>query len=346
MDTAAGFTVDRRRWLQVKRSSLNWLQLVGADLSKSPRVVVVGSLVFDFVASAAELPKPGETLLGNHFGMYPGGKGANQAVQAARLGAEVFLVGRVGTDALGDQLLENLRKDDVNAEFITRDSKVGTAACCIHVDQQGRNSIVIVPQANAALTAEHIEAARSVIESANIVLAQLEVPVAAVQRAFELARGSRVPTILNPAPAQPLPAGLIENCDYLTPNEPETESLTGINQSETREGWERRAAGELREQHPVNVIITLAERGCYALTSERELMVPSFNVKTVDTTAAGDAFNGALAVGLAEQREFAEALRFANAAGALATTARGAQPSLSGRKDVENLMTSESASRF
>ena len=307
-------------------------------MPKKPRVVVVGSLVMDFVASAAELPKPGETLLGTHFGMYPGGKGANQAVQAARLGAEVYLIGRVGQDALGDQLLASLSHDGVNAEFLTRDPEVGTAACCIHVDRFGRNSIVIVPQANANLTVELVDAAESIITSADIVLAQLEVPLPAVQRAFQLARAANIQTILNPAPAQPLPPGLLRSCSYLTPNEPEIESLSGEVQPGSAPGWEGRAAQKLLDQGATNVLITLAERGCYSRTRQREHFEPSFAVRTIDTTAAGDAFNGALAVALAEKMELTRACRFANAAGALATTARGAQPSLPLRREVEKLM--------
>ncbi|HEV8061283.1 MAG TPA: ribokinase [Gemmataceae bacterium] len=311
-------------------------------MGKTPRVVVVGSLVMDFVASASVLPKPGETVLGAHFGMYPGGKGANQAVQAARLGAEVYLIGRVGLDPLGDQLLDNLQKDGVNTEFITRDPEAGTAACCIHVDQQGRNAIVIVPQANALLTTGHIDAAKSVLESAQVVLAQLEVPLLTVQHAFELARAAGITTILNPAPAQPLPAGIFRNSTFLTPNEPEMEALSGLVQG-SGSGWEGRSAEKLREQGATHVVITLAERGCYARSSQGELLVPSFAVKTIDTTAAGDAFNGALAVALTEKMEFAKALRFANAAGALATTSRGAQPSLPLRGDVEKLMEASPA---
>ncbi len=311
-------------------------------MGKTPRVVVVGSLVMDFVASAAVLPKPGETVLGAHFGMYPGGKGANQAVQAARLGAEVFLIGRVGVDSLGDQLLEHLQRDGVNIDFITRDPEAGTAACCIHVDQQGRNAIVIVPRANALLTTGHIAAAKSVLESADVVLAQLEVPLPTVQHAFELARAGGITTILNPAPAQLLPVGLIRNTTYLTPNESEAETLSGLAQT-SGPGWEGRSVDKLREQGAANVVITLAERGCYARSSQGELLVPSFAVKTIDTTAAGDAFNGALAVAVAEEMEFARALRFANAAGALATTSRGAQPSLPLREDVEKLMEASPA---
>jgi ribokinase len=307
-------------------------------MPKKPLVVVVGSLVMDFVASAAELPKPGETLLGNHFGMYPGGKGANQAVQAARLGAEVYLIGRLGQDALGDQLLASLIHDGVHTEFITRDPTVGTAACCIHVDRLGRNSIVVVAQANANLTVELIEVAKSIITSADIVLAQLEVPLPAVQRAFQLARAADIQTILNPAPAQPLPPELLRNCSYLTPNEPEIEALSGEVQQRSAPGWECRAAQKLLDQGATNVLITLAERGCYTRTKHQEHFEPSFEVNPLDTTAAGDAFNGALAVALAEKMELIKACRFANAAGALATTARGAQPSLPLRQEVEKLM--------
>ena len=307
-------------------------------MAKRPRIVVVGSLVMDFVATAAELPKPGETLLGTHFGMYPGGKGANQAVQAARLGAEVYLIGRVGRDALGDQLLANLSRDGVNAEFITRDPEAGTAACCIHVDQRGRNSIIVVPQANANLTVELVDAAKSIITSADIVLAQLEVPLHAVQCAFQLARAAGIRTILNPAPAQPLSPALLQCCVYLTPNEPEIEALSGESQQGSVSGWEGRAAQKLLDQGATTVLITLAERGCYTRTKQREHFEPSFVVPTIDTTAAGDAFNGALAVALAERLELTRACRFANAAGALATTARGAQPSLPRRLEMEKLM--------
>ena len=328
-------------------------------MPKPPRIVVVGSLVMDFVASARTLPRPGETLLGAHFGVYPGGKGANQAVQAARLGAEVYLVGRVGQDDLGDQLLAHLKSDGVRTDFVRRDARAGTAACCIHVDESGRNAIIIVPQANAALPPQDVEDAADVIAEADIVLAQLEVPIATVLYAFRFANSRGIRTILNPAPAQPLSKELLSVTTYLTPNEPEAEALSGVRQ-EAETGWEKQAAARLCELGVANVIITLAERGCFVQTGGQGLHVPSFAVETIDTTAAGDAFCGALAVALAEgmkleagiayandpvagsasdrtiQRELVSALRFANAAGALATTRRGAQPSLATRADVES----------
>jgi ribokinase len=307
-------------------------------MSRKPRIVVVGSLVMDFVASAPVLPKPGETVLGLEFGMFGGGKGANQAVQAARLDAEVFLIGRVGADDRGNQLLANLASDGVNTEFVGRDPKLGTAACCIHVDERGRNSIIIVPLANSALSPDHIASARSLIESADILLAQLEVPLPAVQHAFEIAAAADIPTILNPAPAQPLPTGLLARTTYLTPNELEAATLTAVDQAKSPNDWENQAASKLLRQGPRGIIITLAERGSLLWSQATKLTIPTFPVTSVDTTAAGDAFCGALGVALAEKQPLAVACRFANAAGALATTARGAQPSLPTRRAVEELL--------
>lgn len=306
-------------------------------MSQRPRVVVVGSLVMDFVASAPALPRPGETVLGNEFGIFPGGKGANQAVQAARLGAEVYLIGRVGQDGRGDRLLQALEMDGVHTDFIVRDQEAPTAACCIHVDQNGQNSIVIVPAANAALSPADVDAARKVLDSASIILAQLEVPVATVLHAFALAGQRGIRTILNPAPAQPLPADLLACTTVLTPNELEVETLAGRAGATRRAGWESELAGWLLEQGVQTAIITLAEKGCYARTRAGEIRQPAFAVKAVDTTAAGDAFSGALAVSLAEGAGLPQALRFASAAGALATTRAGAQPSMPYRAEVEEL---------
>jgi ribokinase len=310
-------------------------------MSRKPRIVVVGSLVMDFVAAAPALPRPGETVLGREFGMFGGGKGANQAVQAARLNAEVFLIGRVGVDERGDLLLANLARDGVNTEFVGRDARLGTAACCIHVDDQGRNSIVIVPLANSALLPEHIDGASSLIESADIVLAQLEVPLPAVERAFEIAGAARVRTILNPAPAQTLSTSLLARTDYLTPNEHEAAALTGKTPSSSSDRWEQQAATLLLKSGPGVVVITLAERGVLVQTQMETELIPAFKVQAVDTTAAGDAFCGALGVALSEQMPLPAACRFANAAGALATTVRGAQPSLPRREQVDGFIAGQ-----
>src|SRR5438132_3882872 len=174
-----------------------------------PRIVVLGSLVFDFVARAQRLPREGETLLGDMFGMFPGGKGANQAVQAARLGAEVFLIGRVGRDLLGGRLLGSLQDSGVSTEFVKQDPSVKTASCCIHVDAQGHNAIIVVPEANLACGMDDVDAAASLIESADLLLTQLEIPLPTVAHAVALAARQEVRTILNPAPAHRLPQPLL-----------------------------------------------------------------------------------------------------------------------------------------
>jgi ribokinase len=313
-------------------------------MNRKPRIVVVGSLVFDFVARAERLPRKGETLLGSQFGMYPGGKGANQAVQASRLGAEVHLVGRIGTDFLGDRLLDSLRDNQIRSEYIIRDSQVNTAACCIHVDDQGDNAIVIVPQANQACSPADVDAAADVIRNADVLLCQLEVALPAVFHAVSLAADFQVPVILNPAPVLPLPREILALVTYLTPNETEAENLASNRVPATgdRLAWAPQIARQLLEQGPRHVVVTLAELGCLWASSGQQVHVPAFPIKAVDATAAGDAFNGALAVAVAEGRQWPDALKWANAAGALAATRAGAQPSLPTRAEVEALLAKNS----
>ncbi len=309
-----------------------------------PRIVVVGSLVFDFVALAERLPRKGETLLGTRFGMFPGGKGANQAVQAGRLGAEVYLIGRIGTDFLGERLLASLHESGVRTEFITRDAAVNTAACCIHVDRQGHNAIIIVPEANAACSPADVDAAQELIHSADVLLCQLEIPIPTVTHAVQGAAAHGIPVILNPAPALPVPEGLLAQVTILTPNETEAELLSGLPAPEASSAepwtpvWAAQVARKLRESGCGTVIVTLGERGAYLAMPEREGLFPAYRVAAVDVTAAGDAFNGALAVALAEGQPMEAALVFANAAGALATTRAGAQPALAWRAEVETFL--------
>ncbi len=313
-------------------------------MKKPPRIVVIGSLVFDFVARAPRLPRTGETLLGDMFGMFPGGKGANQAVQAARLGAEVYMVGRVGDDLLGERLLSSLHESGVHTEFVKRDPSAQTAACCIHVDSQGNNAIIIVPEANMACSPEDVDAVEEVIQSANAVICQLEIPLPTVAHAVNLAAKHGVLVILNPAPAQQIHESLLSKVTVLTPNEIEAEFLSGIAPSMkppaglAHDSWESRVARKLLAAGPQSVIVTLGERGAYLASEQIERLVPTFRVPVVDATAAGDAFNGALAVALAEGQAIEDAVTFANAAGALATTRVGAQPSLASRAEVETLL--------
>jgi ribokinase len=305
-------------------------------MKRRARIVVAGSLVFDFVARAPRLPRKGETVLGEQFGMYPGGKGANQAVQAARLGAEVFLIGCVGRDFLGDRLLASLQESRVNSDFVRRDAALQTAACCIHVDHEGQNTIVIVPEANQACSPEDVSAAAEVIRTADVLVCQLEIPLATVTHAAELAARDQIRFLLNPAPAQPLPDSLLAVTTVVTPNEIEAEILTGLPPS--LPAWESRAAQELCRRGAATAILTLGERGAYLATTSAGRLIAGYRVPVIDATAAGDAFSGALAVALAEGKELSEGVAFANAAGALATTRPGAQPSLATRAEVEELL--------
>jgi ribokinase len=310
---------------------------------RKPRVAVVGSLVFDCVAQADRLPRKGETVLGRSFGMFSGGKGANQAVAAARLGAEVFMIGRVGDDALAEHVLASLRSSGVDTRFIKKDASVCTGACCIHVDAAGDNAIIIVPEGNMACTPEDVDAAGEVLASADVLVCQLEIALPAVVRAVDLAAKVGVRIVLNPAPAGPVPEGLFAKATFLTPNETEGEFFSGVplpaGTAAQQEGdWEARASARLLGMGPQAVVITLGHRGAYLAMREKRRLISSFPVTAVDATAAGDAFNGALAVALAEGVELEPAIVFANAAGALAATRAGAQPSLPTRSEVDEFL--------
>jgi ribokinase len=237
--------------------------------------------------------------------------------------------------------LASLAESGVNSEFVQRDSSLKTASCCIHVDQQGNNAIIIVPQANMACSAEDVAAAAKVVRSADIVLCQLEIPLPTVAYALALAQENRVPAILNPAPAQHVPASLLSHVTLLTPNETEAEILSGIaiptERGVAEDSWAKDVANNLLKFGPQTILITLGERGAYVARPSGHRLIPSYPVAVVDTTAAGDAFNGALAVALGEGKELEDAVAFANAAGALATTRAGAQPSLAARQDIEVL---------
>jgi len=315
-------------------------------MSKRPRIVLVGSMNFDCVARADRLPRKGETVLGTFFGTFPGGKGANQAVQVGRLGAEAYMVGRVGDDFMADTLLASLKAANVNTDFVSRDKSVTTGVACINVDRNGDNTIVIVPQANMACSTEDVDAAAKVIQSADILLCQFEIALPTVAYAMSMAAKHGVRTILNPAPParEPLPDGLLANVTVLTPNETEAEALSGIpgvaasaGESE-RAAWESRAARKLMSMGPQAVVMTLGERGAYLATGQDEERIPPCPIQATDVTAAGDAFNGALAVAMAEGRKMRDAIVFANAAGALAATRAGAQPSLGTRDEVEEFI--------
>jgi len=299
-------------------------------------VAVVGSLNMDLVARAARIPQPGETVIGGEFRNVPGGKGANQAVAAARLGAQVSMVGRVGRDAFAGPLLDSLAADGIDHTFVIQDPHAATGVALIVVDDAGENSIVVASGANMRLSPTDVDAAETAIAGADALLLQLESPLETVTRAAELARAHGVTVILNPAPARPLPVELLALVDVLIPNESETALLTGMPVGDQAEA--EAAAGALRTMGVGTVILTLGQRGALLAREGETVMCPAFDVTPVDTTAAGDAFVGGFAVALAEGRTLSEATRWGNGAGALATTKLGAQPSLPTRQELETLL--------
>jgi ribokinase len=298
------------------------------------QIAVVGSLNMDLIVRSPRIPRPGETILGGTFHTAPGGKGANQAVAAARLGGAVSMVWRVGSDAFGDQLLGGLAADGVDAAHVARDPAAATGIALITVDDVGQNSIVVASGANARLSPANVDGAAAVIAAARVLLLQLESPPETVLRAAELGRAHGVTVVLNPAPARPLPDALLKLVDVLVPNESETSLLTGLPAGDMAQA--EAAAAALRRLGVGAVILTLGERGALLAHEGGMEAVPPFPVTPLDTTAAGDAFVGALAVALAEGRPLVEAVRWGNAAGALATTRLGAQPSLPNRREVES----------
>ena len=300
---------------------------------QDPKVVVVGSFNMDLVVQAERRPQTGETLMGEEFGMFIGGKGSNQAIAAARLGANVTMIGRLGTDLFGDTLMAAHAAAGICTDYITRDTEVGTGVASILIDADGDNSIVLVPQANMRLSVEDIERASESIAAADVLLLQLEVPIAASQRAAEIAKSNGATVVLNPAPAQELPDDFLAQVDILTPNEVETESLSGVRVSTVTDA--ERAAKVLLDKGLSAVILTLGEQGALLLTPNLTQQAPSYLVEVVDTTAAGDAFCGALATALARGENFVDAVAFANAAGALAVTVLGAAPSMPTAAQVE-----------
>ena len=297
------------------------------------KVTVVGSFMYDLVATAPRRPKTGETLISDSFGMFLGGKGANQAIAASRAGAIVSMVGRLGNDLFGDQFLEKFSEEGINTDFVIQDTENGTGVGMPLIDASGDNSIVIIPQANMALSFENIDQAESSIADSDVLVLQCEVPMEANQRAAEIANKTDTLVILNPAPACEIPDALLSLVDIITPNESETEILTGMPTETDNQAIE--AAHLLLSKGIETVILTLGSRGSFLLTKKMEKLIPAFSVEVVDTTAAGDAFCGALAASLAHGINIEKSVKIANAAGALAVTKLGAEPSLPSREEIQ-----------
>lgn len=293
-------------------------------------ILVVGSLNADLVVRAPRFPAPGETISGEDLVMIPGGKGANQAVAAARQGAQVAMLGRVGSDSFGPTLIHNLQKNQVNTAYVHTDPSA-TGAAIIVVDAGGQNSIVLSPGANAKVTPQDVEAFP--FQDVKILLLQFEIPLEPVLRAASLARRSGRLVVLNPAPARHFPEALLADVDILVPNESELQLLTDMPVRDPASA--EIAARELLAKGVQTVIVTLGGNGALLVTRDKSIHVPAFEVDVVDTTAAGDAFIGGLAAMLLKDWPLEDAVRYGNASGALAVSKFGAQPSLPTQDEVE-----------
>jgi ribokinase len=297
-------------------------------------ILVIGSSNTDMVIKTERFPIPGETIIGGEFFMFPGGKGANQAVAASRLGGRVTLLCKIGMDVFGSQAVDGFLKENINVDHVITDQQHASGVALIMVNQQGENKIVVASGANAALLEKDIEKVLpAILDKADIVLLQLEIPVSTtefiVQKAFE--HGKRV--ILNPAPAQLLSSELFSHLFLITPNETEAALLSGIEVRDEKTAW--KAAAILLERGVQNVIITLGASGALFKNADEQFLLKPPRVTAVDSTAAGDVFNGALAVAIAEGRNWKTAIEFANCAAAISVTRMGAQSSTPFRSEIE-----------
>jgi ribokinase len=301
-------------------------------LSK-PRITVMGSYNTDLVTFTPRMPQPGETILGNGFKSGPGGKGSNQAVASARVGAAVTFVGRVGRDMFGTNALDMWQAEGIDTAHVTVcDDATGVAT--IIVDGAGENMIVVASGANFAVSAADAQQAKAAIAGSKVFLTQLETPLDSVRRGLAIARQHGVTTILNPAPGQPLDADLLALVDIITPNQTEAEIITGVPADDAES-----ACAALRERGIKTIVMTLGSEGVLLYDDNGPQRIPAFKVEqVVDTTGAGDAFNGALAVALAEGQPLADAIRFAAATGAISVTRPGATDSMPTRAEVEALL--------
>lgn len=296
------------------------------------RIVVIGSCNTDMVITTDQLPKPGETVLGRNFRMFSGGKGANQAVAAARLGGNVSFIAKIGNDLFGKQSIEKFKEEGIDMQHIFLDSELPTGVALITVDQKGENCIAVASGANAALHPDNIEKVKDIIENAGMLLLQLEIPMETVEYAATLAHKKGVKVILNPAPAASLPDKLLKCLYAIIPNKNEAEKLSGIPISDSASA--KRAADVIAEKDIDKVIITLGEKGAFIKDRYDYYEIPANKVKAVDTTAAGDTFCGAFCVGLSEGLSIEEAAKMANKASGIAVSRQGALSSIPHRQEI------------
>lgn len=291
---------------------------------KKPRITVLGSINMDLVTITEKMPQQGETITGQAFSTFPGGKGANQAVAAARLGAEVYMLGKLGNDLFGKKLKEILTKENVNTDFVdvASNKETGTASIIISDDD---NRIIVVPGANKEVTPEWVSSYEEQIRKSDTLLLQLEIPLESVRKAAQIAKKHKVPVILNPAPYQKLPNALLKDVTYLTPNEHEFKQLL------------EEATKEELDIIRAKSIITKGEEGVEFHLNNEKVLVNALKVDVVDTTGAGDTFNGALAVELSKKQDIKEAVLFASIAGSLSVTKLGAQSGMPSLNDVKEI---------
>lgn len=308
--------------------------MVNGELNNPPNIVVVGSTNTDLVVLTPHIPAPGETVLGGEFSIVAGGKGANQAVAAARLGGNATFIARVGDDAFGTQSLEDFKADGIDTTYVRVTPGVASGVALIAVSEtSGENSIVVAPGANALLSPEDIEAASAAFDTAQIIVLSLEVPLETIERAVAMGKRRNIPLLLNPAPARALPAALLADISILTPNETEARQITGLGATDEELNMETVAAA-LLDAGIDAAVITLGAAGSLIVTPDGLERAPAFAVKAVDTVGAGDCFTGAMAVELASGRSLRDAVRFAGAAAALKVTRSGAQPGIPTRAET------------
>jgi len=311
-----------------------------AKVQMNPKIVVVGSANTDFVLQVQELPSQGQTVLGDQFTIVRGGKGANQAVAAARLGAAVTFIARLGADSFGNEAISAYKQDGIHTDFIVQDPDMHSGVALIVVNRKGENTVSVGPNANSRLNSVDVFAASAAIQEADCLLVQLEIPLEAVQAALDLAHRHHVRTILNPAPARKIPTEILKLVDTLTPNETEAAILAGQDPAAVQTDSLPQLASILGIP---NLVVTLGSKGACILQNGQTSFVAPFSVTPVDTTASGDAFNGALAVALALGENFPGAVRFANAAGAITATRLGAQPALPTREELNQFIATSAS---
>ena len=303
------------------------------------RIVVVGSSNTDMIIKSPRIPKPGETILGGAFQTAAGGKGANQAIAAARAGGDVAFVARIGDDMFGRRALEGFKNDGINSKYIKFDKTDPSGVALIIVDDVGENCIAVASGANANLNEKDILAVEALIQKADILLMQLETPLSTIQYAAKIAFYANVTVLLNPAPAQNLPSDLLKHVSILTPNELEAESLTGIKVIDDVSA--KNASLSLSSMGPKVIVITLGAAGLYLHHKDFSGIIPGFKMNAIDTTAAGDVFNGGLAAALSENCDIFKAVKFAQAAAAISVTRLGAQPSAPRKEEIDKFVLSK-----